>query len=66
MTDVEVDAIIDQAWQAEASLTANLRALVRAAACYGWRCAQAARWIEKHSTNQPWSTPLRSKNGRTA
>ena len=50
MTDGEIDAIIAQVWCPEAALTANLRALVRAAACYGWRCAQAAHWIEKHST----------------
>lgn len=48
MTDAEVDAIIDAVWTSEASLTVNLRALVRAAACYGWRCAQAAQWINKH------------------
>lgn len=48
MTDAEVDAIIDAVWTSEASLTVNLRALVRAAACYGWRCAQAAHWINKH------------------
>jgi hypothetical protein len=50
MTDGEVDVIIAQVWRPEDALTANLRALVRAAACYGWRCAQAARWIEKHFT----------------
>jgi hypothetical protein len=50
MTDAEVDAIIDQVWRSEAALAVNLRALVRAAACYGWRCAKAAFWLEKHST----------------
>lgn len=48
MTDAEVDAIIDAAWDPEATLTANLRALARVAACYGWRCHQAAHWINKH------------------
>ena len=48
MTDAETDAIIEAAWNSEATLRANLRALVRAAACYGWRCQQAAYWINKH------------------
>jgi len=48
MTDDEIDGIIDAVWCSEASLRANLRALVRAAAVYGWRCAQAAHCIEKH------------------
>lgn len=51
MTDAEVDAIIETIWRPEAPLQVNLRALVRAAACYGWRCAQAAHWIEKLSTH---------------
>lgn len=51
MTDAETDAIIKAIWNSEAPMEVNLRALVRAAACYGWRCAQAARWIEKHSTH---------------
>jgi hypothetical protein len=50
MTDAEADAIIDSVWCSEATLSANLRALARAAAVYGWRCAQAARWLEKHSS----------------
>ena len=50
MTDAEADAIIDAVWSPQATLVANMRAVVIAAACYGWRCAQAARWIEKHST----------------
>jgi hypothetical protein len=50
MTDAEVDAIIDAVWRSGEPLSVNLRALVRAAACYGWRCAQAAHWINKHST----------------
>ena len=51
MTDAETDAIIETVWNPETPLTVNLRALVRAAACYGWRCAQAARWIDKLSTH---------------
>lgn len=50
MTDTEIDGIIRVVWRDEASLTTNLRALVRAAAVYGWRCAQAARWIDKFSS----------------
>jgi hypothetical protein len=50
MTDAETDAIIASVWAPEAPLTANLRALVRAAACYGWRCSQAAYWINKHDS----------------
>jgi hypothetical protein len=50
MTDEEVDGIINAVWRPEASLSVNLRALVRAAACYGWRCAQAAYWITKLSS----------------
>lgn len=50
MTDDEADAIIASVWSPDAPLTRNLRALVRAAACYGWRCAQAAYWINKHSS----------------
>ena len=45
MTDAEVDGIISAVWRSEASLSVNLRALVRAAAVYGWRCAQAAHWL---------------------
>lgn len=51
MTDAEVDGIINAVWQSEASLNVNLRALVRAAACYGWRCAQAAHWLKKLSSH---------------
>lgn len=51
MTDAEVDGIISTVWQSEAPLSANLRALVRAAAVYGWRCAQAAHWIKKLSSH---------------
>lgn len=50
MSDTEIDAIIEAAWQADASLSLNLRALVRAAAVYGWRCAQAAYWLNKLSS----------------
>lgn len=50
MTEGEIDAIIVSVWHSEASLSDNLRAIVRAAACYGWRCAQAAEWIKKHSS----------------
>ena len=49
MTDAEADAIIKSAWREEASLSANLRAVVRIAVCYGWRCAQAARWLTKNN-----------------
>jgi hypothetical protein len=51
MTDSEVDGIISAVWLPEASLSANLRALVRAAAVYGWRCAQAAHWLKKLSSH---------------
>lgn len=50
MTDSEVDAIIEAVWRQDASLGGNLRALVRAAALYGWRCAQAAHWLTKFSS----------------
>lgn len=50
MTDAEIDGIIKIVWCSEASLSANLRALVRAAAVYGWRCAQAAYWAKKLSS----------------
>jgi hypothetical protein len=49
MTEEEVDAIIDSVWLPEASLQLNLRALVRIAASYGWRCAQVAHWLKKDS-----------------
>jgi hypothetical protein len=49
MTNAEADAIIESVWNSDATLVANMRAVVIAAACYGWRCAQAARWIEKHA-----------------
>jgi hypothetical protein len=51
MTDSEVDGIISAVWLPEASLSTNLRALVRAAAVYGWRCAQAAYWLKKLSSH---------------
>jgi hypothetical protein len=50
MTDAETDVIIKAVWQSEAPLDANLRAIVRAAAVYGWRCAQAAYWLNKLSS----------------
>ena len=50
MTDAEIDGIIRSAWNDEVSLQANLRALVRIAALYGWRCAQVARWNTQHNT----------------
>lgn len=49
MTEEEIDAIIDSVWRPDASLQLNLRAVVRIAASYGWRCAQMARWLEKRS-----------------
>jgi hypothetical protein len=51
MTDAEADAIVAAVWCSEASLSVNLRALVRAAAVYGWRCAQAAYWLNKLSSH---------------
>jgi hypothetical protein len=51
MTDAEIDAIIASAWQEKASLAANLRSLVRVAACYGWRCAKVGDWLTKHRTH---------------
>lgn len=50
VTDAEADAIIESVWDSEATLSLNLRALVRVAAVYGWRCAQAAHWIQKFSS----------------
>lgn len=50
MTDEEIDGIIKVVWRDEASLAVNMRALVRTAAVYGWRCAQAAQWVNKFSS----------------
>jgi hypothetical protein len=50
MTDHEADAIIEATWNTDATWLANMRAVVRAAACYGWRCAQAAHWLRLHSS----------------
>lgn len=52
MTDKEIDAIIQSIWNPETSLQGNLKAIVRVAALYGWRCAQVAHWAKKFSSYQ--------------
>jgi hypothetical protein len=52
MTDAEIDGIIQSVWSGEASLQANLRAIVRIAALYGWRCAQVAQWNTQQSSRK--------------